>query len=192
MSHWHSLHRKRALFDVDGVFAKFHDRARALIKEMFNLDLPLEAYVQWDVTSVLPEQRMKDELNAAIAEPGFASSIEPYPEAQKAVVEVRRLVSVRFVTTPHPKSRTWMRERSEWLAEKVGAEHREVIHAFDKVEIAGGLFLDDKPSHVRNWGQHHPYGVSLLWDQPYNRSSEADGLRRATSWEEVLDEVKKL
>lgn len=192
MNHWHLLHRKRALVDVDGVCGKFHEKARALIKEIFNLDLPLDAYTGWDVTSVLPEQEMKDRLNAAIAEPGFAITMEPYPEAQKAIAEIRSLVPVRFVTTPHMVSKTWMQERREWLMERFQATHQEIIQAYDKVEIAGGLFLDDRPKNVRNWGKHHPDGVSLVWDQPYNRSSEADGLRRVTSWDEVIEEAKKL
>jgi 5'(3')-deoxyribonucleotidase len=185
-------HRKRGLFDVDGVCGKFHDKARVLIKEIFNLDLPLEAYTKWDVTSVLPTQEMKDRLNAAIAEPGFAITMEPYPEAQKAITEIRSYIAVRFVTTPHLVSKTWMQERREWLIEKFKATHQEIIQAYDKVEIVGGLFLDDRPKNVRNWADHHPERVALLFDQPYNRSSESDGLRRVTSWEEVLDEVKKL
>jgi 5'(3')-deoxyribonucleotidase len=191
--HWLRHHRKRVLSDVDGVCAKFHDKARVLIREMFGLDLPLEAYTKWDVTSVLPTQDMKDALNAAIAEPGFAITLEPYPEAQKAVVEIREIAPIRFVTTPHIVSRTWMQERREWLIDKFSAEHREIIQCHDKVEVTGGVFLDDKPSHVRNWQEHHPDGISLLWDQPYNRSpAESAGLRRVTSWDEVIEIVKKL
>lgn len=191
--HWQKFHRKRGLFDVDGVCGKFHDKARVLIREMFGLDLPLEAYTKWDVTSVLPSQQMKDELNAAIAEPGFASSIEPYPEAQRAIAELRMIVPIRFVTTPHVVSKTWMQERREWLIHRFKAEHREIIQGHEKVEVAGGLFVDDKPSHVRNWGEHHPDGISLLWDQPYNRSpDESAGLRRVTSWDEVIEVAKKL
>lgn len=185
-------HRKRGLFDVDGVCGKFHDKAREAIKDLFNLELPLEAYTRWDVTSVLPTQEMKDRLNAHIAEPGFAITMEAYPEAQKAIAEIRNYIKVRFVTTPHEVSKTWMQERREWLIGKFQAVHREIIQVHDKVEIVGGLFLDDKPSNVRNWGEHHPDRVALLFDQPYNRSVEADGLRRVTSWEEVLDEVRKL
>jgi len=185
-------HQKRGLFDVDGVCGKFHDKARALIKEIFGLDIPLEDYVTWDVTGVLPTREMKDLLNEAIAEPGFAITMEPYPEAQKAIAEIRKLVAVRFVTTPHMVSKTWMQERREWLIEKFHATHQEIIQAHDKVEIVGGLFLDDRPKNVRSWQEHHPDRVALLFDQPYNRSEEANGLRRVTSWEEVLDEVRKL
>lgn len=185
-------HKKRALVDVDGVCGMFHDKARILIKELFNLDLPLEAYTSWDVTSVLPDQDMKDRLNAAIAEPGFAITMEPYPEAQKAIAEIRQHVALRFVTTPHMISKTWMQERREWLIERFQATHQEIIQAYDKIEIVGGLFLDDRPKNVRRWAEYHPERVSLLWDQPYNRAQESDGLRRVTSWEEVLDEVRKL
>lgn len=186
------IHNKRVLIDVDGVCGKFHDKARAVIKDVFNLDIPLEAYDRWDVTSVLPTQDMKDRMNEIIAEPGFASSIDPYPEAQAAIREIRKIATVRFVTAPHPKSRTWLQERYEWLVEKFQADHREVIQAYDKIEVVGGMFIDDRPKNVRNWASHHPGRVSLLWDQPYNRSGEADGLRRVTSWDQVLEEVRKL
>lgn len=186
------LHNKRALIDVDGVCGKFHDKARVLIKEIFGLDIPLEDYKTWDVTGVLPEQEMKDRLNAHIAEPGFAITMEPYPEAQNAITEIRKIVDVRFVTTPHMVSKTWMQERREWLMEKFQATHQEIIQGYDKIEVVGGLFLDDRPKNVRRWKEHHPGRVALLWDQPYNRAEESHGLHRVTSWDEVIELVKRL
>ncbi len=186
------LHNKRALIDVDGVCGKFHEKARLGIKEVFGLDIPLEDFKSWDVTSVLPTQEMKDRLNAHIAEPGFAITMEPYPEAQAAVTEIRSIVPVRFVTTPHMVSRTWMQERREWLIERFQATHQEIIQAHDKIEVVGGLILDDRPKNVRRWGEHHPGRKALLWDQPYNRGEESASLRRVTSWDEVIEEVKKL
>lgn len=190
---YHLPHLGRGNFDVDGVCGKFHERAIVLIDSLFGIRIDIDQFTEWDVSSVLPEQAMKDLLNANLASPGYASSIEPYPEAQAAMLELRAVLEeVRFVTAPHIKSMTWMQERRDWLVDKFSAAHEEIIHIHLKHEVAGGLLLEDRPKTVRRWQQAHPYGVGLLMDRPYNRGADADGLRRVRSWDEVIEVAKTL
>ncbi len=185
-------HNKRALVDVDGVCGDFLGRAKELIYELFALDVPEERFVTWDVTSVLPDQEMRDELNDAIAKAGFATWIKPFPEAVEAIREIRSMVELRFVTSPHKASKTWMRDRHEWLMNHFDAAPEEIVHCFTKHEVVGGLFLDDKPEHVRRWKHYHPGRKAMLWDCVYNRGPEAEGLARATRWEDVIQVVRGL
>lgn len=182
-------HRKRILLDVDGVLADFHTAARTLMLRLFGKEIPMEDFRTWDVTSVLPTQEMKDACNRGIAEPGFAASLDPFPEAQAAVKMMRADPDVEplFVTTPHRFSKTWMHERTEWLRHHFDASHDEIFHCFRKYAVAGHLILDDKASNVASWQLHHP-GHGLLWDTPYNR--DEGGVRRVASWSEVISLTK--
>jgi len=181
-----SLHR-RLLLDVDGVLGDFHEAARDLINDLFGIRLEMSAFTTWDVTDVLPTAEMKAACNNGIAEPGFASSLKPFPEAQKAVEKLRSIpdVEILFVTTPHHISKTWMQERNEWLSHHFNARQDEIIHCFRKYAVAGHGLVDDKPDNVEKWGLHHPNGHALLWDTPYNRRESH--LRRVVGWDEIVD-----
>lgn len=162
------MKRKRVLLDVDGVLADFHSAAVDLMEALFGLRIPIERFVTWDVTDVLNKVQ-RDECNAAIARPGFATSIKPCKGATEGVLELRSFAEVLFVTSPHVMSPTWAHERTEWLRRHFDASHGEVIHAFRKHSVSGDVFLDDKPSNVLDWQEHNLNGIGLLWDTPYNR-----------------------
>ncbi len=179
-----------SLIDVDGPLADFHGRAKDHINLKFGLNVTNDDFVTWDVTAVLPTQAMKDTMNADIAMPGFASSLQPAPGAQEAIEELRSISKVLFVTTPHPESFTWMRERQDWLAKHFGAKPHDVIHIFDKSHVLGDLFIDDKPHNVEVWQKRHPQAVGLLWDMLYNR--DVNHLTRVNSWEAVLSIARKI
>lgn len=178
------------LLDVDGPLGDFHSEAMNVANKMFGLRLALEDFNTWDVTDVLPTQEMKDAMNRAIAEPGFATRILPQPGAREAVDELRSLCEILFVTTPHPKSPTWMRERQEWLQRHFRVEHQDIIHVFKKHHVVGDALVDDRPRTVEKWQARHRHGAGLLWDMAYNRG--ADGIRRVRAWDEVISLVRDL
>ena len=133
---------------------------------------------------------MKDELNAAIAEPGFASRILPQVGSVDAVRELRQICEVIFVTTPHMHSQTWMRERQDWLHRYYDIRHDEIIHAFHKQHVIGDVLVDDRPKTIARWEAKHPKAWALLWDMPYNRKDR--GYRRVNSWSKVIELVQAL
>lgn len=176
---------RKLILDVDGVLAKFHERALTIIRDRWGYTYELDHFKEWDVTLLLPLQEQRDELNATIQLPGFASELEPYTEAQRAVRELReREVHLLFATSPNHHSPTWMWERKIWLMQHFGASEEEIAHIHRKYFLAADAFVDDKPSHVRSWAQHNPGGTGVLWDAVYNRG--AAGLRRCSDWSEIL------
>lgn len=178
------------LLDVDGVIANFHARARRMIRERVGIDIPEDEFTTWDVCDPLPEQWMKDEVHVGLAQPGFAATLEPYPDAHEAVRQLREIGEVLFVTTPHHRSETWMKERERWCHEHFGAGPDEVIHAARKYAVYGRLFVDDKPKNIEQWKARHPDKTAILWDQPYNRY--ASHLRRERDWSEVIRVAREI
>jgi 5'(3')-deoxyribonucleotidase len=178
------------LLDVDGPLGDFHSEARLVANKLFNLNLYIEDFVTWDVTDILPTQEMKDRMNAAIAEPGFASRIQPFPESIEAVRTLKELCEVVFVTTPHPHSPTWMRERQDWLRKHYDVKHDEIVHAFRKQHVLGDILVDDRPKTIGRWESKHPNALALLWDMPYNRTTR--GFKRVRSWSQVIYTVQLL
>ena len=178
------------LLDVDGPLGDFHSEARDVANSIFGLSLKVEDFTTWDVTDILPTQEMKDRMNAAIAEPGFAMRIQPQPGSIEAVKTLKSLCEVLFVTTPHAHSLTWMRERQDWLRNHYDVGHEEIIHAFKKHHIIGDVLIDDRPKNIQKWTVHHPDSHAILWDMPYNRTSF--GFRHMRTWEEVTALVKSI
>jgi len=178
------------LLDVDGPLGDFHSEARNVANKLFGLNLTIDDFVTWDVTDILPTQEMKDKLNAAIAEPGFASRILPTAGSVEAVKELKQLCEVVFVTTPHAHSRTWMRERQDWLHGHYGVNPDEIVHAFKKHHVVGDILVDDRPKTIARWEARHPQAHALLWTMPYNGTDR--GFRRASSWEKVILLVQAL
>jgi 5'(3')-deoxyribonucleotidase len=175
------------LLDVDGPLGDFHAEAGDVANKLFDLNLDIEDFVTWDVTDILPTQDMKDRLNAAIAEPGFATRIKPAVGAVDAVRTLKEICEIVYVTTPHPKSPTWMRERQDWLRTHFDVSPDEIIHAFRKYHIKGDVLVDDRPKTIERWARSHPSSLSLLWDMPYNRT--VTGMRRVCTWQEVTNAV---
>jgi 5'(3')-deoxyribonucleotidase len=189
------MHKQRVLFDVDGVLGDFHMAAQELIFELFSLEFSPDDFVTWDVTDVLKDQQQKDLCNAGIARPGFATSILPYQDAIEAMSEVRSVaeekeLEILFVTTPHPRSRTWMQERTEWLQKHFCAHHEEVMHVYRKHAVSGAVLVEDKPTNLDSWLSHWPGRHGILVDRVYNRN--VSHLRRAHGWQEIIGLMRQL
>ena len=107
---------------------------------------------------------------------------------------LQNMAAVRVVTSPiHGPA--WYYERSEWCATHLSIAPHHVIHKHEKWTEHGDYLLDDKPAHVTNWAKAHPHGIGLLWDQPYNRTSEIEvslpNVRRVSTWREVEQTVRQ-
>ncbi len=175
----------KVVLDVDGPLTDFHRKARLVIRDEFGYDLPLSAYKEWDVTSVLPTQEEKDRMNQLIARPGWATSMLPDEAAEQAVRALRSYgADILFATAPHPQSKTWKEEREAWLIEHFGAHHLEVAHIHRKDFLVGDMFVDDKPSNVRGWQKSNPAGAGFLWKKDYNQAET--GYVFAESWEPII------
>jgi len=125
--------------------------------------------------------------------PGFCRSFEPYSGAVEAIDALEEVMDVYIVTSPM-RSPTWVHERSEWLSEHFGIPRNRQVHTQAKYLVSGDLFIDDNPEHVKEWAEHNPRGMPVLWDRPYNQHPVT--IRgpwiRAKTWEDVWGHIERL
>lgn len=189
--------KPRVLLDCDGPMAKFAKAYLRVLEEETGARHTVDEIDRWHIADCDWFKRAAVErgfggakaldkrLHERVVAPGFCSSIEPVDEAVKAVGELSKMAEVFVVTSPWITSPTWMHERTKWVREHFGIPHSHVIHASSKYLVHGDVLVDDKPSHVVEWGEQWGHGAALLFDMPHNRADGA-GLRRV-GWPEVLD-----
>lgn len=185
--------KPRFLLDVDGVCANFLKSALRAVHAVTGIDYRPEDFPTWDIFDIISREH-EPACYELFRAHGFCAAIEPYPGAIEGVERLRPLVDLRAVTRP-THGPHWYFERSEWLHRHLRIHPDDVHHTGHKEEISGDFLLDDRPKHVEDWAVHHPEGIALLWDQPYNRGE--DGMlkaapgngRRVRSWDEVIQAV---
>lgn len=183
--------KPRILLDVDGIIADFAGAAAKLMSSVSGRVITPADIIHWEVTNVLEEQHMRDYCKEEIKKPGFCTSLEVYEGALESVAEIQSLSEVFYVTAPMHTNPTWMPERVAWLEKVLGADPKHIIFAYKKHVVVGEMLVDDSPDNIRDWLEHNPSGVGLLWTRPYN-AAQGDQFERVSSWSQVLDEVKRI
>lgn len=179
------------LADVDGVFANFIQRALDVVERLSGTRYRVEDMKTWDMFDMIP-RTYEDACYVCFKEPGFCSSIEPYPGAKQVVKALDAATHLYFVTSPL-NGPNWVHERTEWLKEHFGTPSKRVINASAKWQVAGDILLDDRPANLYPWLDRHPRGIALLWDQPYNQTATPHPrMIRASSWEQVFAIIEKV
>ncbi len=191
---------KIILLDCDGPLADFTGAYLDVVHALTGQRITRDDIDRWDIhltdAFVRADEVYGGRLQAAVAgrvaEPGFCLSIRPHPDARDAVNRLARLAEVWCVTSPWRSSPTWMAERTEWIAThfpEIG-EHR-VIHASHKHLIDGGMFVDDKASHVQTWAERRPRGIGVLFDMHHNRADSVSAPNASRSgWDGILRHVE--
>lgn len=173
----------RILVDCDGVLADFLSLSLAYINEKQGTSHRIQDLQDWEFFRSISTREVEEAFWTAIHEtPGMVLSMGVYPGAQAGLQDLMIRGDVYIVTASH-HSRHWAYERAEWLKKHFGIHPNRVVHTHQKHLCKGDVFIDDRPSAVEMWQEHHPEGIGILWDQPYNRSSS---LFRAKSWESVV------
>lgn len=109
---------------------------------------------------------VQEQANEAVASPGFCAGLEPYPRARFVVDALREHAEVIAVTSPWD-SDFWMREREQWLVEKLGFSRKQIIFADMKHLIDADALVDDKTATIVKFAEHRR-GLGILLDQPWN------------------------
>lgn len=175
---------RRVLCDVDGVLCNFTAGALAAIERVTGEAPPPDLLDEWDTFRYLTNSQ-KDAVWNLMEDPGWCYGLEVLPGAVLGIRQLRRAgVEVYFVTAPW-HGRNWVYERDEWLRNYFDADRKHIVHTDAKFLVTGDVFVDDKYEHVVNWKEHHPNGLPILWNAPYNKSQSFE--RRGNSWELVLD-----
>lgn len=190
---WHcTTHTSRkpvVLCDVDGVIADFKGHFVDTINEHYCSGHKPSAITTWDIFESFPNVpelarlRVYDELKR----PGWCERIPHYDGAVDGVRLLQKLAQVVFVTSPYPAHPTWAYERDVWLRKRFGLRI-EIIHTDHKHHVAGDVFIDDKPSHVRSWKARYPAGHAMLWKS--GLPSEGLDPHIVETWNEVHNIVQ--
>ncbi len=189
------------LLDVDGVLADFVQGVLDVVfQETGLLIYPSEIH-EWDflrnLDNILKAKGLANAISHAarirqrILQAGFCANLKPFPAAIEAVNKLKESCKVTLLTTPFYGNPYWKEERSVWAQKHLGRV--DVVHIRDKSPHWGNVFLDDKPDHVRAWGERWSTGPingspALLWDTHQNKSTT--DLRRITSWNEVIELIE--
>jgi 5'(3')-deoxyribonucleotidase len=180
----------RILVDVDGVLADFVGGTLDELHRLGGPRLTPEHWVTWDGLDIMPEEFREDVKNAWRRQ-GFCENLREYPEAFLAVMTLRQILPVHFVTAPLPLSKFWYQERHDWLVDRFQARHSgDITFTHEKHGIHGIALVDDKPSHIEEWQDEHPYGLAILYAQPYNKPMP--GVMRTNDWSEIVRAISDL
>jgi len=180
------------LLDCDGVIADFTSATLELVHQVTGHRYNPNEVVTWEIFDSIPERKdAKDEVYGILKDAGGCTSIPLYPDAQEGVRRLREIADIVIVTSPFTGSPTWMHERELWLKHHFGIQH--VIHAKHKERIHGDFFIDDKPSHVKEWLDYwvrsgrDPKVTGMVWKTPRLLNDTVDPLAtRVDTWEDVL------
>lgn len=186
--------KPRFLLDIDGVCANFLLAALAAVLKVTGKQYKPEDFPTWDIFDIISREH-EPACYELFRAHGFCADIEPYPGAAEGVQQLRSITDLHVVTSPIHGPH-WYFERAEWVRRHLHVPPGDVIQTRHKQFVVGDFLLDDRPKHVEDWAMHHPNGIALLWDQPYNRGE--DGMlkgapgngRRVHSWDEVIEAVR--
>lgn len=184
------MRRKRLGMDVDEVMFDFITPGLAIAKQVTGRTITPHDYEVWDMFTIFSAEE-KAAIFAELEKPGFCRSLQPIPGAIEAVRELRKMVDV-YPVTSHFHSLTWVAERDASLMETFHFERRQIIHTSSKFLVATDAFLDDNPSHVKEWSEEHPLGLAMLWHIPNTRTMTQFDPLRVKTWEEVLKRVEEI
>jgi len=182
---------RESLIDVDEVLGDFQGPALRAIEEVTGIKVDLNTLDHWDIFTVIRTPEENDAVWAKIAEPGFATKIEPTSGSLEFIQELRKMSHVGICTSPCYKSPTWVYERTQWLWTHFGIHEDDIHFTNSKFKVQGDLLLDDRPHHILNWGRRHPHGTGLLWHIPNTASLDFPGIRVKT-WGEVLGHAESI
>lgn len=168
------MSRKIVLLDVDGVLADFEGMLIAAAESVVprSLNTKLLGRPQWDLVKELgltkeEETKLYDEV---IDKPRAALNLEPKVGAVYGVRKLDTIANVYFCTSPVESSPTWDYDRRLWLTKYFGKDYmgvpfgRKAIFAKFKYLVRGDVFVDDKPSNVKDWAKAWPMSWAVLWD----------------------------
>jgi 5'(3')-deoxyribonucleotidase len=123
---------------------------------------------EYDVGLVCTDQKV---LYDILDEPGFFFHMSPMPDAvkyfQKLLDDGYDLV---VVTQPPRRADLAIHDKRSWMKTYFPSyDLSNMIFCHRKSLIAGDVLFDDKPSHLVEWKESHPNGLTATIDWPFNR-----------------------
>ncbi len=168
----------RIISDVDGVWLDFVDRFLDVARGKHGVKATEADVTQWDICKALHlDAEVERSIYDVMLSPGYARSIEPYPEARAILGRHMQRHEWYFATSPmrvfDGRSLTWTSDREWSLHHHFAIPAKRVIHASCKEVVRGDLLIEDSPDNVEKWvADSDEAGIAWAWlvDRPWNRS----------------------
>lgn len=183
--------RPTVLLDVDDVLCDFTGAALRLISTQLGRPVTYQECRQWDIFSQFLNPVQEGIVRYQVSSRGFCSNLKVLPGALEGLESLRVAAEVYLVTAPYP-SYSWASERLNWIEQHLRFPSTHVVLTSAKHLVCGDVLIDDKASNLVEWHKAHPKGVPLLWGTHINHPSNLylPGIRRVTSWGEVIDQIR--
>lgn len=176
--------KPRFLCDVDDVVANYVQGfvAAVLATGVRNIKMD-HPFDEWDLSKSLKLTEEEDnKVYSLINMPGFASMLQPLPDAVEGVTKIMEIADVIFVTSPLRSSPTWAYDRNLWLTKLFG-EDSKVVSTHEKYTVDGDFLCDDKPKHCTLWQEEHPMGMAMMWSTGRNVKHLPLGIPLVGNWD---------
>lgn len=180
------MRRRRILCDVDEVLAGFLVASFNILHRVTGTRYQATDLHDWDIFETVPRQ-YEEQFMEAWRVPGMCLSIPVIPGSLEGVKGLQERGDLYIVTSPFTSVPTWTHERDKWLERHFGIHPRQIVHTSAKYLVTGDVLIDDKPSNLQAWLEHHPEGIGILWAQPYNEKVKmGPRVHRAATWADVF------
>lgn len=182
------------LLDCDGILADFVGATLRELRSLSGRTFSADEVSSWEIFRSLPDEmeRYRGDVYGRLGAEGGCYSIPLLDGAVDGVGSLRDLADVVVVTAPFKDSLTWQHERERWLRKHFGLIN--VVHAIAKERVHGDIFVDDKPSNVREWQQYwasrDPAARAYLWVTPRAKPEDLAELPHVSTWEELHEKVR--
>lgn len=177
--------RSRILVDADGVLANFAQAVVDMVNEELGTEHQYDHIDQWDMyASMGISKEHGTAFDERIKQNYFCYGLAPIPGAVEGLAELRKHGDVYCVTAPFDGA-YWMPERVQWLQDFMGFDRKHVVFTHSKHLVAGEVLIDDKAQNLRDWRAEPHAGVSILFDQPWNRNETE--FSRAEGWANLVE-----
>ncbi len=165
--------------DVDGVLVDFTTPALAFINSQ-GITKTLSQVTKFSVfdNDEVLEERFKCEV---ASKPGFCRQMQAYPGAIEFVRALTVEYDVMIVTAAYDVS-GWYEGRRDWVVDNLALPRKNVSFLTRKEFFDSDIFLDDKVENVVTWHERRPNKLAMLMDQPWNRESDYQGVKRVRDW----------
>ncbi len=192
--------RPTLLLDVDGPLANFTRSYLDAFEDVTGRAITVEQVDRFAINEcpffsdaatdmAIPVAKLREMVESYVSLSGFCKDIPVQHGAPSAVARLSEVADVYALTSPWHSSRTWAYERTAWLWENFQIPAKRVVLTASKYLMRGDVLLDDRASHVEEWGKAWPDGDAVLFDMHHNKT-EGEGLRRG-GWADVIEAVER-
>lgn len=169
--------------DVDDVLLRLNGRVIEHLNELFNTDYKYED-IDWSFSNIDNQEHL-DYVDSLYRDPMFMSELELFDGAVDFVSTLNEIGEVVFVTAVYKES---MSTRKDMLKELFPfiCEHNTILTG-RKDLIHLDVLIDDSFKNVDTCRAD----LKILMNRPWNKEFNSHHIKRAHTYEEVINLVKK-